>query len=83
MKKFKEYFDSLRQMSRETYFYLKFCIILAILPLFSALCIVYYIQQSGGTYILCKTLEELLSIPAGILLIAALLSVFLEEQARK
>ena len=74
----------MRQMSKPAYIYLKFCIILATLPVFAALCLVYYIQHIGGaTYLLCKTLEDLISIPAAILLIAAVLSVCLEEQARK
>lgn len=81
--KLKEYLDSLRHMSTAAYVYLKFCVILATIPIFAALYIVYYIQQSGGTYILCKTLEGLISIPAAVLLIAAFLSVFLEAQARK
>ena len=38
--KLKEYLDSLRHMSTSAYVYLKFCVILATIPIFAALCIV-------------------------------------------
>ena len=76
--------DSLRHMSLAVRCYLKACIILASLPLLAALYIVFCIQYTGeATYALCKMLEDLISAPAAILLIAVILSVILEEKARK
>lgn len=82
--KIKEMLDSLRHMSFAANAYLKACIIIASLPLLAALYILFYLQYTGeSTYALCKLLEELISAPAAILLIAVILSVILEDQARK
>ena len=82
--KIKELLDSLRHMSPYAYGYLKACIIIACLPLLAALYIVFCLQYTGeATYALCKLLEDLISAPAAILLIAVILAVILEDQARK